>query len=52
MIEEKCKCGIFIPRGHGYYLGKPIICNVCGNLNQRKKPETPEEFAKLLEELN
>jgi hypothetical protein len=52
MIEEKCICGMNIPRGYGYYnLGKGIKCFGCGRINYRSHPETPEELKKKLEKV-
>lgn len=35
--EEKCKCGMNIPKGFGYYnYGKQIKCFGCGRINYRK----------------
>ena len=33
----KCKCGMIIPRGYGYYnYNQPIRCFNCGRINIKK----------------
>jgi hypothetical protein len=34
--EEKCECGMQIPKGYGYYnYNKPLKCFGCGKINQK-----------------
>ena len=35
-FEDKCECGMNIPRGYGYYnYGQKIKCFGCGRLNRK-----------------
>lgn len=37
-MDEKCECGLKIPRGNGYYSGiASVQCLKCGKINKLKK---------------
>jgi hypothetical protein len=40
IIEDKCKCGMCIPMGYGYYnYNRKVKCFGCGRINQNGKSE-------------
>lgn len=37
-FEERCECGMFIPKGYGYYnYGKLVKCFGCGKINRKEE---------------
>ncbi len=41
--EEKCKCGMSIPKGYGYYnYKKKLKCFGCGRENKKTYEITPK----------
>lgn len=36
--EERCECGMLIPKGYGYYnYGKAVKCFGCGRINRKDR---------------